>query len=176
PKTYEINAFKDSTILRTRYQCPTCPSSDCNQCTLGGESSLQVVSGDYTVKQAIIGFTLPSETIGRPDRLDKCVLQLPKLTSNVVDRVTLPIYAASSTFWDEYSVNANNAPSDTDYIGSVTIMSDGNPPPVDLTNACKLASAKGAGFSIIINPALGRSFEFPSKEAGKPSKLSVTIH
>ncbi|KAJ1675331.1 hypothetical protein EV182_001481 [Spiromyces aspiralis] len=168
-KTYDIKVSKDATILS--------PSANCNECTLGADQRLEVSSeGGVTSRQILLGFTLPSETIGRPDRLDKCLLELPQPNTPMTASVTLPINAASSPFWDEYSVSTNNAPAVGDNIGSITIPNSGKPPLVDLTAACKAASTSGTGFSIYLEPAVNKHLQFPSKESYTASYLHVTIH
>ncbi|KAJ1678809.1 hypothetical protein EV182_003314 [Spiromyces aspiralis] len=176
-KTYDIKVSKDATILRSTVSCPNCPERNCYKCTLGADPTLVVSNGGLAVNYALLGFTLPSETIGRPDRLDKCLLELPASTTNLTQAVTLPISAAASPFWDEYSVSGSNAPTVGDNIGSVVVPSyNGVPAQVDLTAACKAASTSGAGFSIYIDPYGANYVQFPSKEGGQASYLHVTIH
>lgn len=174
-KVYMINTVKDSTILHTTQSCPTCPSSDCNQCTKGAEQTLVVSSGGHAVNYALIGFTLPSETIQAPNRLDKCTFTMPQPNTPMTAPVTLGI-ASANPFWDEYSVNANNAPVIGNSIGSLYVPSSGAPASVDLTAACKAAAASGSGFSLYLTPASAAYLQFPSKEGGRPSYIEVTIH
>ncbi|KAJ1911523.1 hypothetical protein H4219_005917 [Mycoemilia scoparia] len=175
-KTYNINAFKDSTLLRSTVSCPNCPNSNCYECSLGAQSTLVVSAGGHAVNYAIIGFTLPSEATQAPDRLDNCKLTLPAPVNQLATNQVVNIYSADP-FWDEYSVTANNAPALGSVIGQANIPAGGSPAAVDLTAACKAAAAKGAGFTVILTQGGGiDTITFPSKEAGRPATLAATIH
>ncbi|KAJ1911521.1 hypothetical protein H4219_005915 [Mycoemilia scoparia] len=175
-KTYTINVSKDSTILRAPGACSSCPEGDCNRCTRGGESTLDVQAGLRVLSTAILGFTLPSEATQAPDRLDNCQLLLPNSLTSLQQPLTLNIFSADP-FWDEYSVTANNAPAYGSQIGQVTVpVWNGMPAAVDLTAACKAAAAKGTGFTVYLTPPGTGYVQFPSKEAGRPAALRATVH
>ncbi|KAJ1911522.1 hypothetical protein H4219_005916 [Mycoemilia scoparia] len=179
-KTYSINASKDSSILRASVSCPNCPNNNCYECKFGTRATLIISSdgpGRTVDYSALIGFTLPSETINNPDRLDKCELLLPASYNNLFSPQTLRISSADPG-WDEESVNGNNAPAVGSQIGQVVIpASQATPDAVDLTEACKIAAGKGStGFSIYLTKDSANLVEIPSKDIGKPAVLRTTIY
>ncbi|KAJ1912777.1 hypothetical protein H4219_005479 [Mycoemilia scoparia] len=175
-KTYSINVSKDSTIQRSAQACNECPSNTCSLCKLGADQRVQVHQDGFGAKFGLFGFTLPSEVIQAPDRLDKCLLELKQPNTPMTAQVILPIHMSGDTFWDEYSVDGNNAPSVGAPIGQAVIPNSGAPALIDLTAACKAAAAKGAGISLYLLPRDNTILTFPSKEGGRPAVLHATIH
>jgi len=157
--------------------CQQCPNSNCYDCANGGLSQITLKSGGLGIDVGVIGFTLPSETVQAPNRLDACSISLPAPLKPLGVDTVITLSSVSSPFWDEYSITANNAPAQGAVVGQITIPGNGAAPAaVDLTAACKAAAAKGAGFGVYLNINGANWIQFPSLQAGKPAVLSATIH
>lgn len=163
-------AIKDSTILRSTTGCPACPEQDCYQCTKGHEDTLEASTGARALVRTLIGFELPVSA----DKVEKCTVQTPAFTKLPQSPITLTVSAAKSSDWDEDTVSGDTAPESGVIFNTVEVPALSNPPPIDVTTACKAASEDGE-FSVYLGTESG-SFAIWSKDSGNPAVLHVTYN
>ena len=161
-------AVKDSTILRSTVSCPECPDHNCYKCTLGHNDTLQANTGGLAYVRSLIGFELPVP----PDQVTKCTVQVPAFTKLPQFELDVTVAAATSSDWDEDTVDGENAPDSGDVFNTVNVPALSNLPAFDVTPACKSAS-NGGQFSIYLSTK-SDSFSIWSKDSGNPAILHVT--
>lgn len=161
-------AVKDSTILRSTTNCPQCPDQNCNRCTLGHEEILEANRGARAFMQSLIGFELPVPA----DQVTACSVQTPAFTKLPEIDIDVTVAAATSSDWDEDTVNGENAPDSGVYFNTVHVPALSNLPAFDVTEACKAADEDGQ-FSIYLAINTG-SMAIWSKDSGNPAILHVT--
>ncbi|KAI8318835.1 hypothetical protein GQ54DRAFT_299815 [Martensiomyces pterosporus] len=167
--SYQVDtpATKDSTIMRSTVSCSNCPNRNCYECTLGHDPTLVANTGGLAYIRALIGFSMPVDS----SQVSNCTIQIPGFTTQLQAPVTILVWEAVSSNWNEDTVTADNAPDAGSQIASVTVQAYNNLGPVDITPACQ-AAANGQ-FSIYIGTQFDR-IEFPSKDSGNPSILHIT--
>ncbi|KAH7145414.1 hypothetical protein B0J13DRAFT_322381 [Dactylonectria estremocensis] len=158
-------ALKDSTILRSTTSCGDCPESDCYQCTLGHDDTLQANTGGLASVRSLVGFQLPVS----PSSVKRCTVQFPALTRQLAYPVNVTFALAATSDWDETTVNGENAPDSGEPFITVNVPAYSNLVAVDITPACKAAGEDGQ-FSVYFGTESG-SIAIWSKDSGNPSIL-----
>ncbi|KAI8064698.1 hypothetical protein BC940DRAFT_242015 [Gongronella butleri] len=162
-----VSSTKDSTIYTSTVICPACPESSCYKCTRGHEKTLQANTGGPAYVRILIGFKLsvPSSLV------NGCTIQLPKFTQALQAPINVTIAQATSSDWDENTVDGMNAPDSDDPFTMVTVPAHTNLGPIDITQACKNAGGDDL-FSIYVGTQFGR-IEIGSLDSGEPSTLHL---
>lgn len=167
--TIDRPAVKDSTILHfSLASCLSCPSENCNKCTLGFASTLEANVQESNFIRTLVGFQLPVPV----DSVTKCTVQFPAFTRPSPDPINITVAAATSSDWDEGTVTAETAPVSGPVFATFSAPEYGNPPALDVTPACLLADEQGR-FSVYIGTDEGR-FEIWSKDSGNAAILHVS--
>ncbi|KAJ1958043.1 hypothetical protein EC988_000521 [Linderina pennispora] len=161
PKTYgPVAAFKDSWISVAPIESAK---------THGSEPVLKA----STEKFALLGFTLPSEATQAPNRLLSCELTLPPFNTPVPPlNITLQVAVANT--WDEATVNGDNRPGLLGDQFTFYVEDTRQPIKIDATEQCKIAAAKGTGFSLFVGSPKA-PYEFKSRETGMGATLVATV-
>ncbi|KAF3482731.1 uncharacterized protein GIQ15_02055 [Arthroderma uncinatum] len=167
PKLNELSrpALKDSTILRSTVSCPDCPERNCYKCTLGHNNTILANTGGLAYIRSIVGYQLPVPA----KKVRKCTVQFPAFTTPLQAPINVTVSRALSSDWNEDTVSGETAPDSGDVFNTVQVPAYNNMEALDVTQACKAASASGE-FSIYLGSQFGR-FEIWSKDSGNPSIL-----
>ncbi|KAJ2001682.1 hypothetical protein GGI02_004903 [Coemansia sp. RSA 2322] len=168
-KQHSTPATKDSTIMRSTVSCPNCPDRNCYECTLGHNTTLVANTGGLAFIQSLIGFKMPVDG----SSVASCSIQIPAFTTPLQYPVTVQIFKADSSSWNEDTVTANNAPAPGNMVTSVLVPAYNNLPATDITAACQAADNRK--FSVYIGTQFDR-IEFWSKDSGNPAILHITTN
>ncbi|KAJ1949293.1 hypothetical protein FBU59_001207 [Linderina macrospora] len=160
PRTYgPIPAFKDSWVSVAPGESAKTHGTD-------------LVLKASTEKFALLGFTLPSEVTQAPNRLLNCELTLPPFNTPVAPlNITMQVAVANA--WDEVPVNGDNRPGVLGEEFTFYVEDTRMPIRIDATEQCKIAAAKGTGFSLYIASPKA-PYEFKSRETGMGATLVAT--
>lgn len=118
----------------------------------------------------LIGFQLlvPGSSV------TSCTVQSPMFRSTAQYFVDLTISQAASSYWDEDTVDGENAPDSQDPFTKIHVRPDHtNLKPIDITPACQGAASDGQ-FSIYVATEFGSLKDIESKDSGNPAISRIT--
>ncbi|KAJ1959091.1 hypothetical protein GGI12_004524 [Dipsacomyces acuminosporus] len=136
----------------------------------GKLNTLVSFKGNRDYERVLLGFDMPA-AVTDPSCISKCVLRVPVPSSAPDQDYSLTAFAVNNA-WEEDSVNAATKLSIIKEVGSVNIPKGTNPGDIDVTDACKTASA--GKLSLFIDTS--QPFvAFNSRESCKDTfKLDIT--
>lgn len=161
-------AVKDATIIRSCTNCTECPSGEYNQCTLGLKDTLMASATEEQQSQILVGFEQPMAG----SSVKSCAVLFPGFGDLLPNEFKVTFALATSSDWDEATVNGENAPLSEPPFKTVTV------PPytrsmdyVDITPACRSAGSDGR-FSIYLT-VMSEHAEIWGKDSGNAAMVKI---